>query len=66
MVASSAVAVRVRPMRGTVMRKAGLASTRAFNNCTPYLEGQGEPISRLKMGILGVTLWLMGGYQPTY
>ena len=30
------------------------------------MEGQGDLVSRLIMGISGVTVWVIGVYQPTY
>ena len=30
-----------------------------------HLEGNGDLVSRLTMGICGVTTWLIGGYSPT-
>ena len=31
-----------------------------------YLEGEGHLVSRLIMGIIGVTMWFIGGYKYTY
>ena len=40
--------------------EAGGKFNRKTRNPKPYLEGQGDLVSRLLMGITGVTIWVMG------
>ena len=39
---------------------------RIYNSTIPYLEGQGDLVSRLTMRINRVTIWVIGVINPTY